>query len=85
MGQRVGEQLGTGRDVEPQAELVGERPSRAEQPCLVTEQSGDLLLQRTDGGVLTEDVVADLGLGHRTPHLGSRLGDRVGKEVGDPW
>ena len=56
-------------------------PLAHEQAGLLAEQLGGPLLERVDGRVVAEDVVADLGLGHRPAHLGGRLGDGVGAEV----
>ena len=72
-----------GRDVQPQAELVGQRARRREQPGLVPEQVGDPLLERPDRGVLAEHVVADGGVRHRLAHAGGRGGQGVGEQVGE--
>ena len=65
-------------------ELVRHRARRHEaaQPR-VPSQRGGQRLQPIDGGVLAVRVVADLGVGHRPPHLGRRRGDGVGPEVDD--
>ena len=48
---------------------------------LLAGQLGGALLERDDGGVVAEDVVADLGLGHRAAHRRRGLGDGVGAKV----
>ncbi len=78
----VGDELLARAHVQPHAELVGQRPGRREQPRLVAEQPGDALLERAHGGVLAEDVVADLGVRHRLAHRAGRGGQGVGEEVG---
>ena len=78
----VGDELLPGADVQPHAELVGQRPGRREEPGLVAEQVGDLLLERADRGVLAEHVVADDGVGHRLAHGGRRSRQGVRQEVG---
>ena len=52
-----------------------------EQAGLLAEQFGRSFLQRTDGRILAEDVVANLRVRHRAPHFGGRHGDRVGPQV----
>ena len=44
-------------------------------------QLGRALLQGDDGGVVTEDIIADLGCGHGHAHGRAGLGDGVGTEV----
>ena len=56
-------------------------PLRDEQAGLLAEQLGGALLERDDGRVVAEDVVADLGLGHRAAHGGRRAGDGVAAQV----
>ena len=56
-------------------------PLRDEQAGLLAEQLGGALLEGVDRRVVAEDVVADLGVGHRAAHRGGRMGDGVGAEV----
>ena len=58
-------------------------PEATKRPGLLAEQLGGALLERVDGRVVAEDVVADLGLGHGAAHLGRGLGDGVGAQVDD--
>ena len=62
---------------------VAHRAGGDEQPGLLAEQLRGALLERDDGRVVAEDVVADLGLGHGPAHLGRRLRDGVGAKVDD--
>jgi hypothetical protein len=43
--------------------------------------SSDAALELDHGGVVAEDVVADLGFGHGAAHGGGGPGDRVAAEV----
>src|SRR5204862_2039902 len=54
-----------------------------EQPRLLAQELGGALLEGDDGGIVAEDVVADLGLGHGPAHLRRRLRDRVRAKVDD--
>ena len=63
---------------------VAHRAARHEQPGLLAEQLGRALLEGVDRRVVAEDVVADLGIGHRPAHRGRGEGDGVAAEV-DPW
>ena len=56
-------------------------PLDDEQAGLRAEELGGAFLERADGRVLAEDVVADLGLGHRATHGRGGQGDGVGPEV----
>ena len=47
------------------------------------EQLGRPALEGVDGRVFADDVVADLGLGHRRPHRRRGAGDGVGPQVDD--
>ena len=53
----------------PPSRLARKRPSDGEETGFEAEDVGDLLLKRQHGGVLGVHVVADLGIGHRAPHL----------------
>ena len=48
---------------------VAHRPADHQQGRLLAEPLGGHLLEPVDGGVLTEDVVAKLGMVNRLPHL----------------
>ena len=60
---------------------VAHRPRRDEQAGLLAEQLRGALLEGVHRGVVAEDVVADLGVGHRPAHGRRRLRDRVAAEV----
>ncbi|OEI67412.1 hypothetical protein Cus16_3012 [Curtobacterium sp. ER1/6] len=81
VGADVGQQFLAGGDVQPQPELVRHRAGGGEEPGLVPEQVRDLSLEGVRLRVLAEDVVADLGLGHRPAHRRGRAGDGVGAQV----
>ena len=49
----------------------------------VAEQPGNPLLERPDGRILAEDVIAHLGLRHRVPHGGCGTSEGVGQQVRD--
>ena len=77
----AGDHLAAARHVGHQRHEVAHRPRRDEQAGLLAEQLRRPLLERVDRRVLAEDVVADLGGGHRAAHLGGRAGDGVGAEI----
>ena len=66
--------LGAGDDLLAAAEVghlrdeIAHRAAGDEQPGLLAEQLRGALLEGDDGRVVAEDVVADLGLGHRPAH-----------------
>ena len=64
-----------------QRDLVGHRAGRQPERGLLAEQRGDALLQRVDGRVLAELVVADRSGGHRRAHRRRRPRDGVGAKV----
>ena len=70
-----------GRAEQPERELVRHRARRHVERGLLAEQRRRQRLEPVDGRVLAVAVVADLGVGHRAPHLGRRRGDGVGPEV----
>jgi hypothetical protein len=72
VGLLVTDHLLAGRDQQPDAEQVGQRPGGGEQPGLVPEQQRDALLQRPDGRVLAVYVVADraAAMAARMPGVG---------------
>ena len=51
---------------------VAHRAAGDEQAGLLAGQLGGALLERDDRRVVAEDVVADLGVGHRATHLAAR-------------
>ena len=73
--------LAAARDVGHEPDEVAHRAARDEQAGLAPEELGGSLLERADGRVLAEDVVADLGLGHRPAHGRRGQRDGVGPEV----
>ena len=84
VGLRVQEDLVAALRQGVERDLVGHRARGAEDRRLLAEQSRRLVLQAVDGRVVPEDVVTDLGRGHRPTHLRPRLGDRVAAHVDDP-
>ena len=79
----AGDRLLTAREVGHLGDEVAHRAARHEQAGLLAEQLGGAFLEGVDRRVVTEDVVADLGLGHRPAHGGRRVGDGVAAQV-DP-
>ena len=71
VGLGFGDDLATSRHVRHVGHEVAHRAAGHEQACRLARQLGGPLLERVDGGVLAEDVIADLGLGHGPAHLGS--------------
>ena len=59
-------------------------PAGNEQPRFLVQSLGGLRLEPVDGGVVTEDVVADLGVGHGLAHGGCRSGHGVGAQIDHP-
>jgi hypothetical protein len=57
------------------------RAGGKEEPRLHAEALGGDLVQAIDGGIVAEDVVADLGLGHGAAHGLGGLGDGVAAQV----
>ena len=64
----TGDRLLAAREVGQLGDEVAHRPGGDEQAGLLAEQLGGALLEGDDGRVVAEDVVADLGLGHRAAH-----------------
>src|SRR5439155_5507465 len=64
-----------------QRDLVRHRRRREKERTLVAEQLRRAALQLVHRRVLAHLLVADLGGGHRSAHLGSRLRRRVRTEV----
>ncbi len=56
-------------------------PLATKRPACLAGQLGGTLLEGIDGGVIAEDVVADLRLRHGAAHLRSGPGDGVRSEV----
>ena len=79
----AGDRLLAAREVGHLGDQVAHRPRRDEQAGFLAEQLRRALLEGVDGRVVAEDVVADLGLGHRPPHRRGGLGDGVAAQV-DP-
>ena len=55
-------------EVGHQGDEVAHRAAGDEQAGLLAGQLGGALLERDDGRVVAEDVVADLGVGHGPAH-----------------
>jgi hypothetical protein len=62
-------------------QLVAHRPARDEEGRLLAGDARDLLLERDDRGVVTEDVVPDGRAQHGLAHRWRRPGDRIAPEV----
>ena len=77
----TGDRLLAAAEVRHLGDEVAHRARGDEQAGLLAEQLGGPLLERVDGGVVPEDVVADLGVGHRPAHRRRRVGDRVAAQV----
>ena len=60
---------------------VALRAAGHEERRFLAEQRGDPLLQRVDGRIVAEDVVADLGRGHRRAHRRRRPRHGVAAQV----
>ena len=78
---RLGDDLAAPRHVRHLAHQVAHRAAGHEQAGLLAEQLGGALLERDDGRVVPEHVVADLGIGHGAAHLGGGVRDGVGAQV----
>ena len=76
-----GDRLLAAREVGHLGHEVAHRARGHEQPSFLAQELGRALLEGMNGGIVAEDVVADLGLGHRPPHLGRGPGDGVGTKV----
>ena len=72
------------REVGHLGDEVAHRPGRDEEAGFLAEQLGGALLEGVDRRVVAEDVVAELGLGHRPAHRRGGVGDGVAAQV-DPW
>ena len=70
---------GDGEDAD--RDLVAHDPGGDPQGGLEAEHLRGHVLEAVDAGVLAVDVVADVGFGHRPPHLGRRLSHRVGTQI----
>ncbi len=78
---RPGQQLPTGRRDELQRDLVGHRAGRGEQRRLVPEELRDVPLERVDGRVVPEHVVADRRGGHGLAHPVGGAGHGVRSQI----
>jgi hypothetical protein len=85
VGVGLADHLAAGLDERPEQHQRPHDAGRHEQRRLAAEQAGDLLLQCLGVGVLTVDVVADVGGGHRATHVLGRPGDGVGAQVDHGW
>jgi hypothetical protein len=77
MGAFTDDHLLTPPAMELQGNLVRHGPRRHEERRLLADQLGRPFLEPSDGGVLPEDVVSHLGLGHGTTHGLGGSGDGV--------
>ena len=68
-------------EVAHQRDEVAHRAARRPQRVVRAEQAGDPGLELAHRGVAVEDVVVDLGGGHRVAHLLGRAGDGVRTQV----
>ena len=78
---RAGDHLLAAAEVGHHRREVAHRAARDEQAGLLAEQLRGALLEGDDGRVVAEDVVADLGLGHRPAHGVGGPRDGVAAEV----
>ena len=79
----AGDRLLAAREVGHLGDEVAHRPRGDEQAGFLAEQLGGAFLEGVDRRVVAEDVVADLGLGHRPAHRRRGVGDGVAAQV-DP-
>jgi hypothetical protein len=61
--------------------LVGHSTRGHEKPGFLAQQGCHLILEKIDGGVLTQNVVTNLGCGYGLPHGVAWLGYRVTAEI----
>src|SRR5262249_52493556 len=78
---RAAEQLVARLGMDANGDGVRHGSRRHEQGGLLAQQSGHALLQPVDRRVLAEDVVADLGGGHRCSHAGRWPGHGIAAQV----
>lgn len=71
--------LGLGAD----GGLVGHGAGGDEAGGFFAEESGKLFLESQDGGIIAEDIVADVGVGHDLAHGCGGAGDGVAAKVDD--
>ena len=62
---------------------VAHRPGGNEERGFLAKEVGGPFLEGDDGGIVAEDVVPDLRLGHRPAHFRRRLGDGVRTQIDD--
>ena len=65
---RAGDGLLAAREVGQLGDEIAHRAAGDEQPGLLAEQLRGALLEGVDRRIVAEDVVADLGRGHRPAH-----------------
>ena len=80
----AGDRLLAARQVGHLGDEVAHRPGGDEQAGLLAEKLGCALFESVDRGVVAEDVVTELGVGHGPAHGRGRVGDSVAAQV-DPW
>ncbi len=81
VGHLAGDGLVATGKVRHQRDQVAHRAARHEQAGLLAQERGGTGLELVDRGVVTEDVVADPGSGHRAAHGVGGVGDGVGAEI----
>jgi hypothetical protein len=77
----VADDLITGLGVGADGGLVGHGAGRDEAGGFFAHEFGDAVLEADDGGVITQDIIPDLGIGHGLAHGGGGAGDGVAAEV----
>ena len=77
----AGDDLAAARHLGQHADEIAHRAAGDEQRRFLAGQLGGALLERDDRRVVAENVVANLGVGHRAAHLWRWLGDGVGAQI----
>ncbi len=76
-----GEEAVASAQVRRERDEIGHRAARGPQRGGLVQDVRHAFLQRPNGRVGVDDVVADLGRGHHRPHVLVGAGERVGTEV----
>ena len=77
----LAEEFVAGAAVDPHRELIAHRARRDEQGRLLAEHFGDAILERDDGRIFAEDVVADFGGGHGRAHRWRGFRDSIAAQI----